>query len=304
MSFNKNKLKNSIINLLSSIFKWLVPPWFWFHRWLKDQEFLVNLQSQALHPGILAYPIWLTLSVFKIIKKSWGIVYRDYGSQRYSAWVGEHYSASGRGYFNYGKLSEQEKIALYGEPRGRIEYFLKNYSRTLKYEDGQSFLDAGCGRGQNIKVLAEHFTNSTIRGFDISDGALSVVKLGIQNQKQFQLEVGSITDFNYMNQFSCNEFDHVLVSHVFSFIMSGGEAATHQLRQQIIDKLIRISSKTVLILGGPELLHLKEPSLKIEQLQRAVYAESIIRYFNKHLNHGEVSAIFSPESFGVLFQHN
>ena len=157
---------------------------------------------------------------------------------------------------------------------------------------------------ENIKVLEEHFPNSTIRGFDISEEALSVVKLGIQNQKQFHLEVGSLTDLNYMNQFSRNNFNHVLVSHVFSFIMSGGEASTHQLRQQIIDKLIRISSKTLLIIDGPGLLHFKEPSFEVEQLQRAVYAESIIRYFNKHLNHGEVSAIFSPESFGVLFQKN
>lgn len=304
MSIDKNKLKNSIKNLLCSIFQWFVPPWFLFLRWLKDQEFLVSLQSRALRPGLIAYPIWLTLSGFKLIKMSWDIVFRDYGLQRYSKWIGKHYGPMGRGYFNYERLSDQEKLDLYGEPRGRIEYFLNNYSRSLKYEDGHSFLDAGCGRGQNIKVLAEHFPNSTIRGFDISEEALSVVKLGIQNQKQFHLEVGNLKDLNYMNQFGSNDFDHVLVSHVFSLIMSGGEAATHQLRQKIIDNLIRISSKTVLILGGPELLQIKEPSFKIEQFQRAAYAESIIRYFKKHINNGEVSAIFSSESFGVLFQQN
>ena len=86
--------------------------------------------------------------------------------------------------------------------------------------------------------------------------------------------------------------------------MSGSEAESLQLRQQIIDELIRISSRTVLILDGPEILHLKEPSFNIEQLQRASYAESVIRYFNKYLNHGEVCAIFSTESFGLLFLHN
>ena len=86
--------------------------------------------------------------------------------------------------------------------------------------------------------------------------------------------------------------------------MTSGEATTIQLRQQIIDELIRISSRTVLILDGPGILHLKEPSFKIEQLQRAIYAESVIRYFNKYLNHGEVCAIFSTECFGVLFLHN
>jgi hypothetical protein len=133
----KNKLKNSTKNFLCSVFRWLVPPWFWIHRWLKDQDFLVSLQSRTITPSLLAYPVWLILSGFKLIKKSWNIVFRDYGMQRYSTWIGEHYGPMGRGYFNYGRLSDQEKLDLYGEPRGRIEYFFNNYSRTLKYEDGQ-----------------------------------------------------------------------------------------------------------------------------------------------------------------------
>ena len=83
--------------------------------------------------------------------------------------------------------------------------------------------------------------------------------------------------------------------------MSGSEATTLRLRQDIIDELVRISSKTLLILGGNELLQLDEPSFKIEQLKRATFAEPIARYFDKHLNHGEVYAVFSPESIGLLF---
>ena len=133
---------------------------------------------------------------------------------------------------------------------------------------------------------------------------MSVVELGVENQKQIQTEVGSITDINYLKQYPTNGFDHVLLSHVFSFIMSGSEEESLQLRQQIIDELIRISSRTVLILDGPGILHLKEPSFNIEQLQRASYTESIIHYFNKQLNLGEVCVIFSTGSFGVLFQQN
>ena len=304
MNIDKNMLKNSSKIILCSIFRWIVPLWFWIYRWLKDQEFLVGLQSPTLRPGLISFPIWLIMSGFILIKKSWVSVYIDYGMQRYSTWVGEHYSPTGRGYYNYGNLSEQEKLNLYGEPRGRIECFLKSYPRTLKYEDGQSILDAGCGRGQNIKVLLEYFPTSKIKAFDLSEGALSVVELGVENQKQIQTEVGSITDINYLKQYPTNGYDHVLLSHVFSFIMSESEAESLQLRQQIIDELIRISSRTVLILDGPEILHLKEPSFNIEQLQRATYTESIIRYFNKHLNHGEVCVIFSTESFGVFFQQN
>ena len=303
MNIDKNKLKNSGIRFFCSILRLIVPLWFWIYRWLKDQEFLVGLQSPTLRPGLLAFPIWLIMSGFKLIKKSWTSVYIDYGMRRYSIWVAEHYSPTGRGYYNYGNLSKQEKLNLYGEPRGRIEYFLKSYPRTLKYEDGQSILDVGCGRGQNIKVLLEYFPTSKIKAFDLSEGALSVVELGVENQKQIQTEVGSITDINYLKQYPTNGFDHVLVSHVFSLIMTGSEATTLLLRQQIIDELVRISSKTLLILGGKELLHLDEPSFKIEQLKRAFFAESIARYFDKHLNHGEVCTVFSPESIGLLFLH-
>ena len=137
---------------------------------------------------------------------------------------------------------------------------LKKYalSKNLK------ILDAGCGRGQNTKVLSEYFPTSIIKAFDLSEGALSVVELGVENQKQIQTEVGSITDINYLKQYPTNGFDHVLLSHVFSFIMSGSEAESIQLRQQIIDELIRISSRTVLILDAPGIFHLKEPSFNIE----------------------------------------
>ena len=296
-----NKVKNSGISFFRSIFRWIVPLWFWIYRWLKDQEFLVNLQSRTLRPGFLSYPIWLIMSGCNLIKKSWTSVYIDYGMQRYSTWVGEHYSPTGRGYFNYRNLSELEKTNLYGKPRGRIEYFLNNYPQTLKYEDGNSILDAGCGRGQNTKILSEYFPSSTIKAFDLSEEALSVVEIVVKNNNQIQAEVGSITDINYLKQYPTNGFDHVLVSHVFTFIMSGSETATLELRQNIIDELIRISSQTLLILSGNELLLLEEPLFKIDQLKRATFAESIVHYFDKHLNHGEICAVFSPESVGLLF---
>lgn len=300
---NFKKIESFINKIINPFFSLLVPPYFWIQRWLQDKVFLVNLRDQNLPPGIQAYPIWLIYSFFKYTKKLWRKAYIDYGLKCYSIWIGEHYSPSGRGYYNYENLSGREKLGLYGEPSGRIEYFLKNYPRTLKYEDGQSILDAGCGRGQNIKVLSEYFPTLKIKAFDLSEGALSVVELGVENQKQIQTEVGSIADINYLKQYPTNGFDHVLVSHVFSLIIDGGEEKTHKLRQNIIDNLIRISKKTVLILDSPNILQLKEPVFRIEQLQRAHYGESSIPYFNEHLEQGEVTAIFSSESLGLLFRH-
>ena len=262
---------------------------------------MISIFHSFLPPSFLARYVWVISTLMKLIRRCWRSVYKEYGLKCYSKLIGIHYGLKGRGYFNYGVLTDKEKLALYGEPRGRLEFFLKKNLQSLGYVDGQSFLDAGCGRGQNIKVLAEYYPNSPIRAFDVSEGAVDVVRLGVQDHKQIQIEIGSMTDLNYLQQLPDKGFDHVLVSHVFSFIMSRSEAGTLLLRQKIIDELIRISSRTVLILGGNELFQLEEPSFKIEQLKRATFAESIARYFDKHLNHGEVYAVFSPESIGLLF---
>ncbi len=298
-----NKFRDSLQKALCFIFLWLVRPWFWIDRWIKDQVFLINLRSDSLPPSFLARYVWVISTLMKLIRRCWTSVYKEYGLKCYSKWIGIHYGLKGRGYFNYGVLTDKEKLALYGEPRGCLEYFLKKNLRILGYEDGQSFLDGGCGRGQNIKVLSEYYPNSPIRAFDVNEGAVDVVRLGVQDHKQILIEIGSITDANYLDQYPSNGFNHVLVSHVFSLIMHEGEAKTRKLRQSIIDSLIRIASKTVLIIDGPEILRLEEPAFKIEQIHRAHYDESIIPYFNEHLDHGEVTAIFSSVSLGVLFKH-
>ena len=295
-------IRDFLKKIFNSVFSWLVRPWFWIHRWMQDKVFLVNLKNRDLPPGIHAYPIWLIFSFFRFVKNCWSIAYRDYGMQLYSKWIGIHYGPKGRGYFNYGDLTDKEKLAFYGEPRGRIEYFLKNNLRILGYRDGQSFIDAGCGRGQNIKVLTEYFPKSSIRSFDVSEGALDAVRLGVKNQKQILVETGSLTDADYLAQYPTNGYDHVFVSHVFSFIIADGEMATHKLRQRIIDDLIRIAKKTVLILDGSAILNLSKPLLEIEQLRRAHYYESIVPYFNAHLAYGEICALFSSECIGVLYR--
>ena len=298
---DKNRIKSFLINLLSLLFKPIVPLWFWIYRWFKDQQFLIELQSQTIRPNLITYPAWFILSCLNLIKKSWSSVYIDYGIKRYTRWVGEHYSPTGRGYFNYENLSESQKLQLYGEPHGRLDYFIINYPQILKFRDEQSFLDAGCGRGQNIKILLDYYPNATIKAFDLNEGALNIVEKGTMSLKNISAEIGSVTDFSYLKQYSTNSFDHVILSHVFDFIMSESKSSTILIRQKIIDELVRISNGTIFILGGKELFHFGDPEFKIEQLQRGFFVESIVHYFEKHLQNGSIYLVFSPESTGLLF---
>jgi SAM-dependent methyltransferase len=287
--------------IVKFVFSFLIRPWFWAHRWMRDQVFLIRLRSRDFPPGILAYPIWLISGSVCNIRKCWDVAYMDYGLRRYSKWAAIHYSPKGRSYLNFDKLSDKELLSLYGGSGGRIEYFLKNNSQILSYENGQSFLDAGCGVGQNIKVLSEYFPDSPIRAFDVSEGAIEVVKLGTREQKKILAESGSITDPGYLGRYADDEFDHVFICHAFSFLMADGETATRELRQRILDELVRIGRKTVLILDS-HVLNLSDPSFEIEQLNRATYSESIIPYFQAHLAYGEICALFSLESVGVLYR--
>ena len=296
-------MRNGLKKIFVFIITGLVRPCFRIHRWMIDKVFLVQLKNKALPPSILAYPIYGFLGLIWLIKKSWDVAYTEYGLKLYSKWTSIHYGPKGRGYFNYDTLNNQEKLGLYGYPVGRVKYFLNNNSHVLGYKNGESFLDAGCGRGQNIKVLHDYFPSSTIHGFDVSEGAIDVIKSSIHEQKCVRAEVGSVTDKMYLECYPDNAFNHVLISHVFAFLMASGKQATHKMRQDIIDELVRISNNTVLILdGGLSIFNFGSPSFEIEQLHRATYNESIIPYFKKHLAHGEICMLSSPETMGLLYK--
>ena len=296
-----SKMCSRLEKLIYMIFRHVVPPWFWIVRWVQDAIFLVNLRNKDLRPNLSAYPIWFFASIARVVSNAWRKAYNDYALLCYSGLIKFHYGPEGRGYFNYDSLADNEKLDLYGEPRGRLEHFLGCNSGVLTYVDGDSFLDVGCGRGQNVKILLEYFPTSAIGACDINEGAVAVARLGVKDEKRIRVKVGSLTDSDYLTNYSSNEFDHVLVSHVFSFLMGEGELATRQLRQRIIDDLVRIARKTLFIVDGPNSLNLFEPSFQIEQKHRAFFSESIIPYFDDHAKEGELCVLFSPESVGILF---
>ena len=296
-------MRDRIIKIFAFIFTGLVRPCFRINRWMIDKVFLLHIKNKEHPHSILAYPIYGILGLIRLIKKSWNVAYIEYGTKLYSKWTSIHYSPKGRAYFNYDTLSNQEKFSLYGYPVGRVKYFLNSNSQVLGYINGESFLDAGCGRGQNIRVLHDYFSSSTIHGFDVSEGSIDIIKSGVREQKCVQVEVGSVTDKTYLRGYPDNAFDHVLMSHVFAFIMASGKQATQKMRQDIVDELVRISNNTVLILdSGLSIFNFGDPSFEIEQLHRATYKESIIPYFKKHLAHGEICMLSSPESMGLLYK--
>ena len=153
--------------------------------------------------------------------------------------------------------------------------------------------------GDNLTLQGD----STYYNVNDADGT-EIVKLGTLNIKNISINIGDLTDINYLNKISSNKFDHIIVSHVFSFILSEDTDNTVILRQSIIDNLIRISKKTIIIIDNNNILHIDKPEFEIEQIHRGHFKESIIKYFASHLNHGEVCSLYSDSSVGVLFIKN
>lgn len=185
---------------------------------------------------------------------------------------------------------------------GRIEFFIKNNIRVLDYQDGNSFLDFGCGFGQNIIVLERYFPQSRILGFDVNNEVISILSKGTLGNPNIEAFSGNITDIEFLKTIESDSFDNIIVSHVFAFVIGNNLNMTVELRNKIIKELIRISRKTLFILDSNNILQLKKSDLYIEQRKRGMFSESIINYFKKYLSEGEVMALFSDESVGILFK--
>ena len=224
----------------------------------------------------------------------------NYALDKYSGYISHHYSKEGRGYFSYENISDEEKLKLYGSPKGRVADFIENYPDIVDYKDGDSFLDAGCGRGQNIKVLLEKFKASKIYGVDLSKEAVDVINLAVQNDN-LKAEAADLTNIEIFKAIEDKSYDHIVMSHVFSIIIGNSLEHTKKIRQSIIREFVRIAHKSVLIIDGPENVNEKE-SFVIEQLHRGAYTESILDYFPQDL--GRTIVMKSPYSTAVFFKKN
>ena len=78
----------------------------------------------------------------------------DYGIRQFFLTLNLHYEKGGAGaYHGISGWSIEKQIHHYKNNHGRFGFFLKKYSAILSCKDGDSFLDAGCGLGQNIKEI-------------------------------------------------------------------------------------------------------------------------------------------------------
>jgi len=307
MSFKKNTER-----VIAFIIKPFVFVWFWFILWVKHNKSaksLNNTQKMGARdkPSIVSLPFVYTDHLISLIKRVWTVEFSEYALKKYEhkRFAEKHYSKEGRAYFNFDKLSQADCLEMYNKLTGRIAHHITHNPSILDYKDGDSFLDAGCGMGQNIKELVVRYPNSPIKGFDFSKEALRVIREGLKKNSNVSVEVGSIVDFQYLESYPNGSFDHFIISHVFSFMVGSGIDETRKLRQKLIDHFVRIAAKSVLILDRSDtiLSENKVPEVAIGQLpSRCFLRESLLPYFSRHISNGELYAMLAPTNEGIVFK--
>ena len=223
--------------------------------------------------------------------------YQDLLFRRYTRLHGLHYGPTGRGYQTIASGSNVDHLARYQGQISRLAFFADEYADILRYEDGDTFVDLGCGSGQNIRFLAEQYPTSAVIGTDMNADAVALVR-ECEPSANVQLSVGDMRDADFLSRLMTDRIDHVVLSHVFSLIFAPSARETRELRQAFIDRVVGGSRKSVIILDN--FGKRGELSIAIEQKQRAHVTDDVMSYFSKHVE-GRAFMVESERSQAIIF---
>lgn len=223
--------------------------------------------------------------------------YHDLLFRRFTRLHGLHYGPTGRGYQTIAGGSYAEHLARYQGQISRLAYFADEYADMLGYRDGDSFLDLGCGSGQNIRFIAQRYPASVVIGTDMNADAVDLVR-ECEPSANVQLSVGDMRDAEFLSRLMSERIDHVVLSHVFSLIFATSARETRELRQGFIDRVVEGSRKSIIILDN--FGRRGELSIAIEQKQRAHVTDDVMSYFSKHVK-GRAFMVESERSQAIIF---
>ena len=208
-----------------------------------------------------------------------------------------HYGPEGRGYSGLAPATLEEQMRRYRGQVSRLEFFVSTYPNLLQFRDGDTFLDLGCGTGQNIRMLAERYPSSHIVGYDVNSDAVMLIRKCEPNPG-VMVDVGDLTNDAWRKEALADGFDHIVMSHVFSLVFERSLTETVALRRRIISDLTDACRSSLIIvdnfgLPGP-------PRITIEQRHRATLSDDVLGYF-ADINGGLAYLVQSDRSRAVVF---
>jgi len=193
--------------------------------------------------------------------------------------------------------NKQERMTRYRSQGSRLEPFINRYPELLQYRDGDSFLDLGCGTGQNIRMLCERYPTSRIIGYDLNADAVALIR-ECEPHPGLVVATGDLADAEFRADALAGGVDHIVLSHVFAFLIAPSCKETMDLRRQIVSDLTEAcrSSLTIVDTFGP----VGDPTISIEQRQRANVRDDVLGYF-ADIPSGRAHLIQAGQSRAVVF---
>ena len=263
----KHWILYSVLNLIISLRIQLVDARFTYRRGIKASR----AGRLLLVPAI----------AFERVSRNLQTTNQDILFRRFYGLHGLHYGPTGRGYHGTSSDSHDDRMSRYRGQVSRLSAFVGEFSDILGYEDGDTFVDLGCGAGQNIRFLSEAYPSSLIIGTDMNRDAVALI-VECEPSVNVQLSVGDMREEEFLSQTLSQPTDHIVLSHVFSLIFARSARQTCALRQRFINHVVDHARKSVIILDsfGKQ----DELTISVEQKQRAYVTDDVMSYFGKHPN--------------------
>ena len=196
---------------------------------------------------------------------------------RYTRLHRAHYGPSGRGYSTIGASSASDRMTRYRGQASRLEPFVDRYPELLRFRDGDSYLDLGCGTGQNIRMLCERYPSSRIAGYDLNANAVALIR-ECEPHPGLSVATGDLADADFRADALRGGVDHIVLSHVLAFIIAPSCRETMDARRRILSDLAAACRSSLIIIDtfGPS----GDPVISIEQRQRANVRDDVLGYFS------------------------
>ena len=119
--------------------------------------------------------------------------------------------------------------------------FFKKNLKHFKFLNNDSFLDIGCGNGNNLRYVKKKFKRSRVYGCDINDRYKNI-------DEKINFKLIDLKKMNSLKIYKSKSIDHVYMIHTLNHIFLNNTKNTINLRKNIITNMIRVAKKNVFII--------------------------------------------------------
>lgn len=177
-----------------------------------------------------------------LFAKTW----TDYALRHYHAFVRVHYGHTGDRYREFDTLAlEHWKEEIAAITPSRLLPFHQFRPDLTGFCDGDSFLELGCGGGNELWHLAHAFPTSKISGIDFNPYAAAM--LNGEAAGRISTSSGDLGDLEVLRRIPDASHDHVLFIHSDHYLFAHGYAETEEYRRKLFAESLRIAAKGVVL---------------------------------------------------------